>query len=298
VRTRGLLFPVVLVLLGVLLLLRNLGVLDWNIGDILRTWWPVLVILLGLDLLFSRRLGSAIVALIVLAALGLGALVWIQSGAPLGWGTRTESFSVPLHDAAEAEVVLAAERPWRLHLTPAQDAETLLEGEATLGWGESFREETTIETWGTQVSLRARGASGIAWPPRREGLGWQVFLTPSIPLRLTVKAAGGQTNLELAPLRVAELHLALGEGMGLIVLPTSMPLRGSVDAEHGHLTVRVRPPTALRLRLDGVPEKVRVPEGFIATEDGWTAPDYADAAVTAELIVRAEGAIVIVEQER
>lgn len=297
-RTRGLLFPVVLVLLGVLLLMRNLGVLDWNIGDILRTWWPALVILLGLDLLFSRRLGSAIVALIVLAALGLGAFFWIQSGAHLGWGSRTERFSMPLGDAPAAEVVLATERPWRLVLSPGRDAETLVGGKFTLGWHETLRKTTTIEASGAYVSLQARGASPPPWPFRRDGADWQIFLTPSIPLRLTVKAAGGHTSLELSPLRVVELHLALGGGEAIVELPTSTPLRGSVDAEHAHLTVRVRPPIALHLRLDGVPEKVRVPESFLATEDGWLAPDYGEATVTAELILRAQGATVIVEQER
>ncbi|MFO8033610.1 MAG: DUF5668 domain-containing protein [Candidatus Bipolaricaulota bacterium] len=296
-RTRGLLFPVVLVTLGILFLLRNLGVLDWNLGDILRAWWPVLVILLGLDLLLGRRLWSTVGVLFVLAAIGIGAFFWIQSSTHAGLGTRIEGFSVPLGDAPAAEVALGSERPWRLHFAPGQDPEALVQGTATLGWGEALREMVTIEASGTQVSLRARGASEIAWPHHRREFAWQVFLTPTVPLRLTVEAAGGHTELDLSALRVTNLHLALGGGEGAVSLPVATSLRGSVDAERGHLTVRVRPPTALRLRLDGVPEEIRVPESFLPTQDGWKAPGYADAAVTADLTVRAREAIVVIEEE-
>jgi len=295
-RTRGLLFPVVIVTLGILFLLRNLGVLDWNLGDILRDWWPVLIILLGLDLLLGRRLWSTVGVVLVLAAMGTGAFLWFQSSTHVTLGTRIEEFSVPLEDAPAAEVALASERHWRLHLAPSQDPEALVQGTATLGWGETLREMVRIEATDTEVSLRARGDSEITWQPHRREFAWQVFLTPNVPLRLAVDAAGGHTELDLSALRVTNLYLALGGGEGSVSLPLATSLRGSVDTERGHLTVRVRPPTALRLRLDGVPEEIRVPEGFLPTQDGWEAPGYADAAVTADLTVRAREAVVVIEE--
>jgi hypothetical protein len=48
---------IVLIVVGALFLLTNLDVLSINIGEILRTWWPVILIILGLGL-FSRRVTS------------------------------------------------------------------------------------------------------------------------------------------------------------------------------------------------------------------------------------------------
>jgi lia operon protein LiaF len=68
--------PAVLIGLGIVFLLNNLGYLGWGIWDTLLRLWPVLLIAVGLDLLIGRRsaLGSALLALLVVAA--LGAAIW------------------------------------------------------------------------------------------------------------------------------------------------------------------------------------------------------------------------------
>lgn len=48
---RGMFWPAVLIVLGVYLLLSNLGLLEWLRGDIV---WPVLLILFGVALIVGR----------------------------------------------------------------------------------------------------------------------------------------------------------------------------------------------------------------------------------------------------
>ena len=48
---KGNLLAWVLVLLGGALLLRNLGLLDIHLRELLATWWPLVLIALGLALL-------------------------------------------------------------------------------------------------------------------------------------------------------------------------------------------------------------------------------------------------------
>ena len=52
----GLVWPMVLVVLGVLFLAHNLDFLQWRqLRDILSTWWPLILIALGLAQLARRR---------------------------------------------------------------------------------------------------------------------------------------------------------------------------------------------------------------------------------------------------
>ena len=44
---------VVLILIGVLFLLANLGLVP-RLGPLLREWWPLILIVLGVGLLFKR----------------------------------------------------------------------------------------------------------------------------------------------------------------------------------------------------------------------------------------------------
>jgi len=45
----------VLVVVGTLFLLRNLGFNVPGLGNLISTWWPAILIVVGLGLLFNRK---------------------------------------------------------------------------------------------------------------------------------------------------------------------------------------------------------------------------------------------------
>src|SRR5260370_32932762 len=76
------LFPLLLVIVGAVLLLNNLGILPWSVWTALGQLWPVILILLGIDLLVGRRnavLGAAITAITLVAVLGAAVLLTLPS---------------------------------------------------------------------------------------------------------------------------------------------------------------------------------------------------------------------------
>ncbi|MFT4246495.1 MAG: DUF5668 domain-containing protein [Pseudomonas sp.] len=56
---RRLIPALVLICLGSLFLLENLGLGGFDVGDLIRTWWPVLPILAGVNLLLRRQDGNS-----------------------------------------------------------------------------------------------------------------------------------------------------------------------------------------------------------------------------------------------
>ncbi len=50
---RGHFGAIVLVAVGTFFLLSNLGLLNISIGELLRVWWPVILIALGVSLFFA-----------------------------------------------------------------------------------------------------------------------------------------------------------------------------------------------------------------------------------------------------
>ena len=48
---------VILIVVGILFLLRNLG-FDVHLGELFSTWWPLAVIALGIGMLFKGRDGK------------------------------------------------------------------------------------------------------------------------------------------------------------------------------------------------------------------------------------------------
>ena len=48
-------WPVILIVIGVLFLLENLGYLPVPLRELVRTWWPAILIVIGVAGLLRRR---------------------------------------------------------------------------------------------------------------------------------------------------------------------------------------------------------------------------------------------------
>lgn len=48
----------ILIAVGILFLLKNLGLTDLNLGALLSTWWPAVLIVVGIGMLFKNRDGK------------------------------------------------------------------------------------------------------------------------------------------------------------------------------------------------------------------------------------------------
>ncbi len=53
-RRKSRLAPLILIALGLLFLLSNLGLLP-RLGPLLATWWPLILVVVGVSLLLRRR---------------------------------------------------------------------------------------------------------------------------------------------------------------------------------------------------------------------------------------------------
>lgn len=45
----------VLIVVGTLFLMNNLGFTDLSLGRLISTWWPAILVVVGLGLLFNRK---------------------------------------------------------------------------------------------------------------------------------------------------------------------------------------------------------------------------------------------------
>ena len=102
---RSLFWPFVLVGVGIIWLLSNLNVIPAvNIGTFAKLW-PLLLVVLGLDILFGRRspwLGGVIGLLAIAGVIGI--LVFSPSlGIDTGSQMKSENFSAPLDQTTAAK---------------------------------------------------------------------------------------------------------------------------------------------------------------------------------------------------
>src|SRR3970040_344778 len=91
------LWPVLLIALGTVFLLANLGYLALNVWELIFRLWPILLIAIGLDIVIGRRsFLLSLVGLILIFALFIGALWLFGVRADAGQALDSEQISQPL----------------------------------------------------------------------------------------------------------------------------------------------------------------------------------------------------------
>jgi len=217
-------------------LLFNMGVLERENIVVLARLWPLLLILIGIDVLFGRR-APALGGLIGIAAVAL-VVGLMLAGPSLGWDdaleVKTEVFSEPIGTATSARVNLGlSSEP--AEVTALSDTENLIEAELTHSGEVEFDVEGEREK---SISLRRRGGVGGFWfdwfDRGDEELRWDIRISPRVPLDLQIDAGSGSADLDLSALQLTALTLDVGSGSIESQLPaTDSVYRAQIDGGSG-----------------------------------------------------------------
>ncbi len=284
VRHGGLVGPAILIGLGVVFLLNNLGMLDWGIWNILLRLWPLLLIAIGLELMVGRRsaLGSLLIVALMLSVMAVA--VW-ASGAWLSGGTRltSQTISQPLGTATRADIDVRM-------------------GAGTLRIGAQAQPAGLIEGTGDTASFKLHSNSRSAWGlpfTGQEGvqLVWDLRLNPDTPTRLHLDTGAGTATLDLARLRVTDLEVNIGVGQTTLTLPQQGRVQAQINGGIGETTVIIPAGMAARIEATTGLGQVSVLGNYQRQDKVYITPDYATADDRVDLIVKGGIGSITIRQE-
>jgi hypothetical protein len=243
---RSLFWPLILIGVGVVWLLGNLGVISGANLSVLFRLWPLFLIAIGLDLLIGRNSTA------IGAAIGVGTVVLViilmLVGPGLGWATnvdaQTDTYSAPLGDASRATINLNL-GVGESSVYALQDSTNLIDAELKHIGEIDFRVEGETDK---VVSLSQRNAEmSVNVLPFfnfgsnfEEDLHWNVGLSPNIALTLSLHGGVGDTQLDLDGLQITSLTLNSGVGAIAVTLPATAdtyPVTIKSGVGEAHLTL-------------------------------------------------------------
>jgi len=281
-------WPLVLVGLGALLLLENLGLLPVGWWPALLQLWPVLIILIGLDMLIGRRSSSSVGLIVVLGGLVVGgALLWAAVRASQLPGGQTQSLVQTRQGAEQLDVRLSF-AAGELRLEALGPSEHIMEGEARNGPGESITQDYRVSGGLGRLALRqessplllpflaARGATAL----------WIVRLTPELPLNLEVSTGAGATTLDLSALDLQRLDLSAGVGQTMVAFP-DRAAEAEVTTGVGGTVLRLPADLAARITVRSGLANVAIPSRFSQDDNVYTSPGFDPASAFLDLDVNA-----------
>lgn len=277
-RRGGVVGPLILIALGAVLLLNNLGLLEWSVWEILLRLWPVLLIATGLDLILGRRsLWGSLLTVLLTAAIVALALWLSQSGATGGQAPLTEEIAQPLEDLERVELTIDP-GVGSLELEPLVDSSYWVEGTLALGRGETLDRTYSSQADEATLTLRTESTSfgpfAAGWTSQRR---WALGLSPQVVLDLDTNVGLGTTELDLGGLSVDRLSVEHGLGQVIITVPREGGVEGSIQGAIGQTVLVIPEDVEARLVLDTGLAGRQIPDDYECEDDVCTSPGYAGA---------------------
>lgn len=280
-RRPSLIGPLILITIGVLFLLANLGMLPFSFWEIAARFWPLLLILIGLDIILGRRslLGSLVIVLLWIALVaGVLWLAFAQGGGLLPSAAMvSDELAQPLGDIKSATVELNIGTARTNVTTLGSDTSDLMKG--TFRHAEGTRVVKTYNIAGSEgrLVLKEEGVNFIFGGGRVSR--WDIGLYPQVPLALRINGGIGRATLDLTALNLTSLNIDAGIGAIDMTTPKSGVVTMRVNGGVGAATITVPPGVAARIRVDGGLGGIRVDESrFPKFGSVYQSADYASAA--------------------
>jgi hypothetical protein len=297
-RRGGLVGPTILIALGIVFLLNNLGYLSWGIWDSLLRLWPVVLIAVGLDLLVGRRsmLGSALVALLVLLGLCM-AVWWSGFWLPNGIAIVGETINQPLGGARSADVDIGM-GAGQLHIGALAESDNLIEGRVDRAGNEQIARTFTMNGDTAVFGLKSRAAWPFMFGERRsDGVEWDLRLNRAIPLRLHIDTGAGQAALDLARLHIANLEINTGVGQTTLTLPQEGQFAARINGGIGQVVVTIPAGMAARIVATTGLGQVNITGNFQRNGNVSVSPGYDGATNRVDLTVNGGIGSLVIRQE-
>ncbi|MBN1311145.1 MAG: hypothetical protein JXB30_06975 [Anaerolineae bacterium] len=282
---------ILLIAVGVIILLNNLDILSVNLLSLLR-FWPIILILMGLDIILGRHsaLGSLIVAVIAIVA--IGGLIWMV-GINGQWAERPGE-TITRDVAQELGDVRALELGLDVGLM-----ETRLEALNSADRAVRGTYRTNFDDLGLDVDYRIRGDTGLL-NIRQEGHARNVGfpsgiinqidlgLTSEVAVDIVVNAGVGESVLDLTGINLSSLEIHAGVGSLTVILPAEGDFSVDIDAGVGGVDLTIPESLEAHIQYDGGLSSLDAPDRFDKIgDDVWVTENYSDATNRALIKVSA-----------
>jgi hypothetical protein len=312
----------ILISLGVIFLLNNFGLLPWSVWADLWRLWPLVLVLIGLQIIFgSWRLtnlvitvvGIAAVAYILILSLAASNLEFdrrVREQAPwlprqhMQWLTRTEE---------QQEQITIKEDQYQ-NVTDRKISADIGVGKLTIADSESkdyFDVRASYFTNFGKPRLSHRVSNGVlsidfdteggfgfftGWPGTT---AYDITLgKPELTTDFSVDVGTGSSEIRLDRLEVAAFRIKVGTGTASVELTKASIPSSNVILDVGTGTIKLRLPkdAALKVKHDVGTGRLKIDDSTIEGDGTYTSENYESAATRLELDIEVGTGTITIER--
>jgi cell wall-active antibiotic response 4TMS protein YvqF len=214
---RGVFWPLLLIALGFIFLLQNFGFISGVSWLAVASLWPLLLVLIGLDIAFARRWPlPTLAAEVAVIAAGLALVAYSPNLSPGifvfadGNGPGETDVSVPRGSATQLSLTLNGGATRSYHVSG---------GATQLVEAHSANPDLRLRTSGaTRADVRLDQASEGFFHPVSAG-DVEIRVASDVPTSLTINLGAGEFDVDLSNVLVTDARVNIGASSMRFVLP-------------------------------------------------------------------------------
>jgi hypothetical protein len=294
-RRGSVVFPALLIGIGIVFLLNNFGTLDLDLWDLALHTWPLLLIISGIDiLLWGRSPASSVIAILLISGLMFAGVV--------GYSNREQRRSIgpafeieqPLAGATRANVSTHA-GVGTLSVRSSDDRSLLISGALRDEPSERISEVFRQSDGHANYVLRAEGFWFYVPPFTGDPPYWDLEANASIPLSLDLNLGMGSSAIDLTNLQITGLRAWVGVGHSSIILPSNVSFSGKLSSGIGLIRIIVPEQVGLTLQTGSGVYLRRLPDGYVQQGESYYSPNFDHAEDQIRLEIELSMGVLIVE---
>jgi Domain of unknown function (DUF5668) len=289
-RRGGVVWPLILIFVGGVFLLENTGYLPRNFWMNLWRLWPVVLVLIGIELLFANRIPWVALAALAAAVLVVGAVAinWTQAptSASAGPPRTTQTNLVGASQAAVTIRFGAGQFNVGPIVQPQPNelAELTYQGPPELAPVPRYTPPVSGGIGQLEYQSSSRGGPGF-WPfaggHTDSNARADLNFAPTVPITsFTVQTGAADAHLDLSALKVSAIDMSIGAATAWIRFPEAAgTTTAHISGGASTITLEVPQGVAAQIQHHGGLSTVTIDQTrFPQASDGvYRSPDYATA---------------------
>jgi hypothetical protein len=281
-RKEGWIGSTLVIALGVVFLLSNLGYLALSAWQVLLRLWPLFLVAAGFDILIGKRswLGSLLGLLVILAILA-GSLWVIGGGVFSVRMLPTTQLEQALEGVSQARIEINQDAG-SMRLGASDDNDMLLVGVGPVGEGLTFTKDFQVQDGVGNLVLRGKGELGPTVNTNQYAYNYQ--LNSKIPIELITNQGAGEINLGLENLHIVDLDVDQAVGQISVFLP-ELSLSGSINGAIGQVNIIAPANVGLKVVAGTALVSIQTPADFDKANKVYTSSNYEQAEIKIDLQV-------------
>lgn len=292
--------PLILIFIGVVILLQNTGYLPPNFWVNLWRLWPLVLVLVGIELLFAHRIPW-------LALAGLAAVVLVGGAVVTNMGAGISSppgpTPVPASNVVQTDLQGATQAAVTVRFgagqlvvgpienpQPSALAVMNYQGPAQMAPTPRY---TPVSGGVGQLEYQATSRDGPSFPPfadpRSDQARMQLDLSPLVPIAsANIQTGATDAHLDLSDLHVSTLDMSIGAATAWVRFPEASGLTTAhISGGASTITLEIPDGVAAQIQHQGGLSTLNVDQSrFPQANDGvYRSPDYDTAANRVDLVI-------------